>query len=573
MENTTFSIPVSSGKPFLSIRINPYLFTLTALPCILLLMHPSSIFSMFDGLDPWVYFGYFKDLKQHLKTFPGAYYGTRLPWILVGHIAYKIFTPLVAKYALFFLLYYTSLFSLYGILKRTIGIKTAFLTAILLGVYKHFIISSSSEYIDGIAQAYFLLSLFFLTPDREKSFPKIRFLFSGIFFSLLMFTHIYLVVYLPLIGCFYFYFHRPRRLLLFLNHLSLFLIGYLLITLFLCTINDLLCHHFFFFEPMITWTKNFLNQPNPWWHPLSEWKRILNQYILGMFIFLSSIIALCFYRFLKSNILFFKVVFILNALILLYFQFVKKQPLLEYQYYYTYLTPMLFLALGSLLSIFIESTSTKTYFLTIGCIFIFCLIEPSFSSKIFNAHAKHFSHLWLYFLLLTILFSFTLFLLKKGAFLSFMALCLTLIFANGSITLNSLPYMIGKNIFLSINDAMKTVKDMDSTGNSYFWYNTDEPYYRIMFISTCSTYLWGYRLVNENFPSTEGVMGYPFLDLANKSFFVLTTKPDVSETVQKVLSEKGITVSLLEQSRIKNGKFSFNIFHFKAKKLENNFHP
>jgi len=66
-------------------------------------------------------------------------------------------------------------------------------------------------------------------------------------------------------------------------------------------------------------------------------------------------------------------------------------------------------------------------------------------------------------------------------------------------------------------------------------------------------------------------MHYPFIDLANKSFFVLTTEPDVSEIVKKVLLEKGITVNLLEKSHIKNRKFSFNIFHFKAEKFESSF--
>src|SRR5690348_12636462 len=68
-------------------------------PIVLLLISNAWIFtSVTHWVDPWYYVGYFMDIPAHYHKFPGIYYGTRLSYIVPGHIIYSIFTPLVANY-------------------------------------------------------------------------------------------------------------------------------------------------------------------------------------------------------------------------------------------------------------------------------------------------------------------------------------------------------------------------------------------------------------------------------------------------------------------------------------------
>src|SRR5579872_4849824 len=57
------------------------------LPAMLVLAaRPDAIFPPTDGIDPWVYFGFFRNLVDFQRdVFPGTYYGSRLSWIIPGY--------------------------------------------------------------------------------------------------------------------------------------------------------------------------------------------------------------------------------------------------------------------------------------------------------------------------------------------------------------------------------------------------------------------------------------------------------------------------------------------------------
>lgn len=584
LPSTKKSSPLFVYLTTFSTFLNPYLTTLITIPLILLLIQPSRIFSTHGNIDPWIYFGYFKNLKQHLSSFPGTYYGTRLPWILLGNLAYKIFTPLVAKYFLFLLVYYTSTLSLYGILKRTIGLKTAFITTLFLAFNKHFFLSCASEYIDGFTIASLFLTLFFLTPHRGAKHPLSLFLIAGVFFSIVISTQLFLLHFFPFIGAYYLFFHRPSKLKTFLIHTTLFIIGLLFMSLFLCTINYLLCNDFFFYKHVWDWVSSFVNSANPWWTPFSQWKHLLNTYVLGMTVFISSLFSLFLSRKdpeynNKRPAFLFSILFIFICGLYLYFEFIKKHPVLELYYYYSYLIPFMLLAFGGLTSPMLERLSSRQLFwLTIPIISL-CFIEVYFCLKLLTLYESKYPLYWGYFLAPSLLCFLVMILARNSTqqVLSFLLLCFCLTFANGKNNhineIEQKSYRLAKSIFLSINDGVDIVKKLDPSATAKFWYGKDNDLYPTPYMSISSSYLWNYRLINENFPMIDHDPNRFHKDLSEMKFFVFSENSSVDDQVDEALSRIGYCTEKIGAEIVKRGPIKFNIFHFKAEKQESTFDP
>jgi len=128
-----------AGLKSLALKVDRGLLLLLALPLFLLLANPSWILTPTGSIDPWVYFGYFRNLGHHLWTFAGTYYGTRLPQIIPGYLCNRLFPPLAAEYVLHLTFYYIAVISLYLILKQCFNSRVALLTSILMGCYPFFL--------------------------------------------------------------------------------------------------------------------------------------------------------------------------------------------------------------------------------------------------------------------------------------------------------------------------------------------------------------------------------------------------------------------------------------------------
>jgi len=75
-----------------------YLAAVCLLPSIVL-WHQDNILFTGDGyIDPWMYFGYFRNLVEFKRNLlPGNTIGTYLSWILPGAAVHKLFAPLAAN--------------------------------------------------------------------------------------------------------------------------------------------------------------------------------------------------------------------------------------------------------------------------------------------------------------------------------------------------------------------------------------------------------------------------------------------------------------------------------------------
>ena len=106
----------------------------------------------------------------------------------------------------------------------------------------------------------------------------------------------------------------------------------------------------------------------------------------------------------------------------------------------------------------------------------------------------------------------------------------------------------GSADFLSIvADAVKVIQKWDRCGQGRFWYAVTTPQGRLH-RAVCSTYLFMYRLVNEEFPSLGDYAA--FARLRHRRVWILSDTPGAVEKVGAALKEHGLEARLLAEERL-----------------------
>ena len=119
-------------RPRLATRI--CIVAIAAYPLLLILLNDSWVFGdpFVPTIDNHIYTGYFFNLRQYLNLFPSAYFGTRLPWILVGSAVHRLAAPEPATYILRLVLWYAAAVSLFSIIRLLFADNFAALIGTLL---------------------------------------------------------------------------------------------------------------------------------------------------------------------------------------------------------------------------------------------------------------------------------------------------------------------------------------------------------------------------------------------------------------------------------------------------------
>src|SRR5262249_52954355 len=132
-------------------RLSREVWLLLGLPWLLLLINCDwAVVDPLSGwLDPWIYTGFFLNLRHHLHLFPGTYYGSRLGWVIPGYVVHHAFSPVVANYILRLALFYGTILPLYFVLRETVHRRAALVGAMMMGCYTWFLFSIGWDYVDG----------------------------------------------------------------------------------------------------------------------------------------------------------------------------------------------------------------------------------------------------------------------------------------------------------------------------------------------------------------------------------------------------------------------------------------
>lgn len=504
-------------------------------------------------IDAWVYLGYFLNLKNYLHIFSSLYYGTRLPWIFPGYLVFNIFPPLIANYLLHLGVYYTSLLSLYIILKNLFNSRTALVTSLLMGSHIYFLNSIGWDYVDGAGNAYLLLTLMFLTISSKSKYQNICLIMSGISLGALIFTNLFLIIFIPFIIFYYFFICKEAKNDLKLVTFHIFT-GAIVVTLFFAVINYFLSNEFIFFMPTLITLNKLLSHSNQWKSIDYSWVGIAYWLVWPTVIFLTSLIFLR--RKMGNNSFILNLNFIILYILFLIMNLSDRAPVFQYFFYTSYLLPFMFLVIGSNLSVPFTHLNRIKYLVVILSVILLVLIT-------FYLGPMTVFYLPLRIQLLTpaLLAFFGLVFLKLNKGLIGVGVFFVLIILSNSVLFQfSIPIIRLKDNFLlltkgepqyiSIVKATKIINDIDPLGEALFWYDKNEKEFSI-YRSISSTRLWKWRLINENFPNMGDV------NLNNKKVIILSEKPNTYLDIKTEMYKQNLIIDLIDDEFIKIRNVAF----------------
>ena len=199
----SLEIPVSPASRAESTRTFPYAVAVLLLPVLVLWHRDDPLFSPLWQTDPWFYLGYFRNLVNFKRDlFPDFYYGSRLSWILPGYVLHALFSPVVANAILHLAAHSVAVLSLFFIVRWTIGIRTAYLTAMTFSLHPWLWAATGWDHVNGGAIAYFLLAMALLTRAAVHG-RTINLILAGMAVAGSVYAHFFLIAFAPLLLIFY----------------------------------------------------------------------------------------------------------------------------------------------------------------------------------------------------------------------------------------------------------------------------------------------------------------------------------------------------------------------------------
>jgi hypothetical protein len=508
-------VSVSAGAPISAASarlpfgwVDPHKCTLLLLPILVALANSTWLFTSAERIDPWVYFGYFQHLTEYKSTlFPNLYYGSRLPWLLPGYIAYHLFQPIVANYVLHFAFYYAATFSLYSLLKHATNAGNALLATVLFGTYAPFLESIGWDYVDGAGITYFLLALA-AAGCASRAHSRLWLLTSGMAALAMCYTNLFLMTFVPFVLAFYLFLKIKG-----MNRTSFgaladlvvwFSLGAILITVILGEINVRLDGHFWFYQPSISYYLATHAAPNPW--TTRGWKWILDAYWLG--IPAATTLACLVYVFrevMRRGLKFgdartyFVLQFLAIAGGMVAWQAIGATGL-SITFYASYMIPGMFLAIGCLLGDARDQAATHAkWAVIVASTTLFCVISYEATGAWATALNRSTN-------------------LRVAAACAAAGLVFNVLFRRSwytaaiAVTLLGLyqfgfDSLVGRSHYKEVRwrhvvEGARSVWPYEQKHAVSFWYNANESH-GMEFNGVNAVYLWGYSYVGTGFPKIE----------------------------------------------------------------------
>jgi len=562
----------------LTAKFDPALLLILALPWVVLYFDTTWLFayptSSFGFIDPWMYFGFFFDLTQHIRTFKGAYFTTRLTWTVPGAVVYHLFSPIVATYVLHLLVFYASILPLYLTLKVTVSRPAALLTTTMTAFHSYFLWSVGWPYIDGAGNMYVLLTLACLAFAARSDYPKWWLVAAGAVAAKTVYCQFFLISFAPLIFGFY-YFARPQ-----MGHLRAngewkpFAWGFAFVTVLYGLFNMAINGRFLFFINSVGMAAKIVIHRNPYNDSTYGWITGATWLIVPALATVGAIVCVSRRRSLLSIpnaefLLFWQRYLLLNVVIMILWQLVG-QPVLQLPTYASYLMPAVFLALGSQIAIVTNRLSKLGIAIVYAAVFLAGVLPfvPRMDLRQLTAHPM--------------LLPFTIgaiALVTIGRQIRYLGAIAIVVLGLGLGILNaatstrtwnhgSLPHddASQKSALLAIVDSIHTVQSLDPKGNLFFWYDGESRLGRL-YRDVASTYLWAYRLQSEAFPDPG-----PKAPPTDRRILILTEDPSSAlKAANHSLAKLGLTANFLAQRKIQEGPFAWDMIEIQiARSSQNN---
>ncbi|HEY0294149.1 MAG TPA: hypothetical protein VGC69_02305 [Bordetella sp.] len=179
-------------------------------PTVLWWSYPLWIVDKTD-LDVWFYYGYFRHFFEFWNYFSideaHKYYGTRVPYIGLGHIFWHFLNPDAARYAFHALFLYPVIILCFWYVARVHTSRgVAFAAASMMGTDIFFIRDAGSDYVNTGVLLYQMLAFVCLARAVKSVHRNLYLILAGFCAASMVFTHLVALVYLPLLVLYYLFF-------------------------------------------------------------------------------------------------------------------------------------------------------------------------------------------------------------------------------------------------------------------------------------------------------------------------------------------------------------------------------
>lgn len=552
-------------------------------PLLLLMVNENLFFPDFFGrvTDPWVYTGYFFDLthffiNQHIVP----YHSSRLSWILPGYFVNKILPPVTANYLLHFVFMYAAMFSLYFILKEKAGQRAGLLATLMMGGYSYFLLEIGSNYVCGAGLTYFLLSAAMAVAGLKKSPGSVYFFASGIFFACMVYANTFTLSLLPFLVLYYIAFSAARDAATRCTDVGFFTSGIVILTFLFCVLNYFISGSFLFFMPQIIKMLSTVGEGGQIWQPANSWLDHAYWLIFPVIVLPVSF----FFCIIKKGTFSDRTALLCNINFILYFFFLvflqmSGLSVMQNPFYFAYVIPFSFIAIGCMVKPFTEGLSIKQFLCVIG-IFVACILAAMslFQNGAYDSPVV--KEQWLkifafcFFFLLTgfIVLNYFHILRKTAITLSFviMLMCYS--------GFSSISYLLvnpaesdndfQKNTYRGFTAAFQEMRKIAPRGDIKIWYASRRAENNInstLFKNIIAAYGMNHCVIGDDFPLTS-VKEYGIANNLRRGEKIVVLSTDLNSTYQQALSslkEAGVDATLLSRKEIFEGNVHFSMIFFR----------
>jgi hypothetical protein len=488
-------------RPRSSPKFTYYAAAILLLPLVALWRRDDPLFSPLWQSDAWFYLGYFRDLVNFKRDlFPGAYYGSRLSWILPGYLAHGILPPLFANAVLHLGVHTVATASLFRILRSTAGVRAAFLTAILFSAYPWFWCATGWDHVTGAAIAYLLLGMACLAVAADRPSRGWPLTLAGMSLTAAVVAHLILAAFVPLILLHYAGTVWARRAPLkptLIHAATRLAAGFLAVTVPLCAINGFFIDgNFWFWSPSFRAAgavmQNYRWAESIWFeHRLVPWLWLLVAATAA------AVVSVCRWRSAVKHRDFAGLMAsaqLLLALVFMAAMQLRGITLLGNYYYACYSFPFAFLVIGNSFWRAAENMQARTY--VVACAAALVLAAAAWYDPASHpAGGPHWSAAGFGALVVSLA-------LGKRPAGTFLAIAgfVVLMFASYDGTIRSAPLHATREQYSRVMNARARIEERRGDSSILFWYDRREPAYHEYFALN-ATYLADFARIGEHFPS------------------------------------------------------------------------
>jgi hypothetical protein len=552
------------------LRVDPAYPVLALLPWLVSAVFSRWVYNPLAGTDQWFYFGYFLNYPRYVaEWFPDLYYGSRLSWVLPGYLSHLLFDAKTARYILHVGFYYIAVFSLYGLLRRAAGSRTALLTAVLLGTHSFFLGAIGWDYVDGAGLTYNLLALLCLSQAGASRGPRLWLVASGAAAAAMFYCNAFLVVFLPFLAAFYLYqvhqgFTRTGRrvtLRMILLFALWFGLGAALVTLLLGTVNYKVGGGFWFYGPSLNFLTAGSSKPNAWFAQGWHWAGRASWLALPLMVALGSISFLITGIFRRTFVhhdlrLFFVLQYLGCAGVMVLWHMAGGLGLEGY-YYTSYLLPSAFLAMGCMLALRLEHWPALIYWLFLAMITFAFVAALRLSAIGIATYIRQVG--WV-----PMSVSVALCFILNGVLRNRRPLLLLLSLCGFWLcqTAFQLEYWSnneqGAADLARVVESAKLVREHTGDDPLKFWYNAREPF-GTDFNAVHSVYLWSWAMISRDFPAI--LPAYP-VQIGDNGV-ILSSQDNALQQANNALGKLNLEARVLDTAKIDRDGVRYGLLFFR----------